>query len=124
MERPNYIRTSLKEYRLYVKNCNDKKPLKYSEWLKEREEIDKCCICGKVLFINGIRQKKLCYQLGLINKKILDDGCYADGYDSRVYICKSCFSRNNNEQIMEALWKDHERTKRITKQREKEEGVR
>ena len=37
MEKPTYIRASLKEYRLYVKTCNGKKPLKYSEWLKERE---------------------------------------------------------------------------------------
>ena len=83
-------------------------------------DVTKCCICDKVLFIDGKRQSKLCYQIGLIYKRILDDGCYADGSDARVYICKSCFSRSNNEQIMKALWKDHERTKRITKQREKE----
>ena len=81
---------------------------------------DNCCICGKVLFINGKRQTNLCYQLGLCRKRILKDGSYADGSDSRVFLCKSCFSRNNNEKIMKNLWKNHERAKKIRKMRGEE----
>ena len=82
--------------------------------------VDKCCICGKVLFINGKRQKKLCYQVGLIHKKILDNGCYADGSEAYAYICKSCFTRENNNLIMETLWNGYEYSEHIRKQREKE----
>lgn len=81
---------------------------------------DKCCVCDKVLFIDGERQTDLCYHLGLSRKRILKDGCYADGSECAVLICESCFSRNNNEAIMSAIWKGHERTKRIRKQRVKE----
>lgn len=87
---------------------------------KEVTDNDKCCICKKVLFINGERQDDLCYHLGLSRKRILKDGCYADGSECAVLICKSCFSRNNNELIMRAIWKGHERSKRIRKQRGKE----
>lgn len=76
-----------------------------------------CCICDKLLFVNGERQTNLCYQLGLQRKSVLEDGSYADSSDSSVFICKSCFSRNNNEGIMKALWKEHETTKRIRKAR-------
>lgn len=78
---------------------------------------DKCCICGKVLFIDGERQTELCYHIGLSRKRILKDGCYADGSECAILICKSCLSRNNNEAIMSAIWKGHERAKRIRKQR-------
>lgn len=84
---------------------------------EEITDNDKCCICGKVLFINGKRQTNLCYQLGLIRKRIIEDGRYADGSECAVLICKSCFSRKNNELIMRAIWKGHERAKRIRKQR-------
>ena len=87
---------------------------------KRITDNDKCCICEKVLFINGDRQTDLCYQLGLQRKRILKDGSYADGSDSRVFICKSCFSRNNNEKIMKALWKEHKITKKIRKARGEE----
>ena len=46
------------------------------EELLEVERItddDKCCICGKVLFIDGERQTELCYHLGLSRKRILKD---------------------------------------------------
>lgn len=84
---------------------------------KEITDNDKCCICGKVLFIKGKRQTNLCYQLGLSRKRIIEDGRYTDGSECAVLICKSCFSRNNNERIMRAIWKGHERAKRIRKQR-------
>lgn len=87
---------------------------------KEITDNDKCCICGKVLFINGKRQTNLCYHLGLSRKCILKDGCYADSSECSALICKSCFSRNNNELIMRAIWKGHERSKRIRKQRGEE----
>ena len=78
---------------------------------------DKCCICGKVLFIDGKRQTELCYHIGLSRKRILKDGCYADGSECAVLICESCFSRNNNELIMRAIWEGHERAKKLRKQR-------
>ena len=87
---------------------------------KEITDNDKCCICGKVLFINGKRQTNLCYLLGLSRKRILKDGCYADVSESGVFICKTCFSRKNNEKIMEILWKGHERAKKIRKMRGEE----
>lgn len=40
--------------------------------------------------------------------------------ECHVLICKSCFSRNNNELMMRAIWKGHERSKRIRKQRDEE----
>lgn len=86
---------------------------------EEITDNDKCCICGKVLFINGIRQTNLCYHLGLSRKRITKDG-YADNSECAVLICKSCFSRKNNELIMRAIWKGHERSKRIRKQRGEE----
>lgn len=82
--------------------------------------IETCCLCKKALFINGERQVDLCYQLGLYRKRILKDGSYADGSDSRIFICKACFTRNNNDIIMEALWKEHEITKQVRKARGEE----
>ena len=38
---------------------------------KEITDNDKCCICGKILFINGKRQTNLCYHLGLSRERIL-----------------------------------------------------
>lgn len=87
---------------------------------KEITDNDKCCICGKVLFINGKRQINLCYHLGLSRERILKNGWYGGNSESGVFICKSCFSRNNNELIMSAIWKGHERSKRIRKQRGEE----
>ena len=84
---------------------------------KEITDNDKCCICGKVLFINGKRQSDLCYHLGLSRKRIIEVDRYADNSECAVLICKSCFSRNNNELIMRAIWKGHEKVKRIRKQR-------
>lgn len=78
---------------------------------------DKCCICGKVLFIDGERQTNLCYHLGLQRKLVLKDGRYADSSECAVLICKSCFVWNNNEIIMSEIWKGHQRSKRIRKQR-------
>lgn len=74
-----------------------------------------CCICGKVLFIDGKRQTNLCYQIGIMRKRILENGNYADDSDCCAYICKSCFSRNNNDLIMKELWKGHELAKKIKK---------
>lgn len=85
---------------------------------EEVTDNDKCCACGKVLFIDGERQTELCYHLGLSRKRILKDGSYADGSECAVLICKSCFSRANNEVIMSAIWKGYERTKRIRSMRE------
>lgn len=87
---------------------------------KEITDNDKCCICGKVLFINGKRQTNLCYHLGLNREQVLKNGWYGGGSECGVHICKSCFSRNNNELIMRAIWKGHERSKRIRKQRGEE----
>lgn len=87
---------------------------------EEVTDDDKCCICGKALFIDGERQTDLCYHLGLSRKRILKDGCYADDSECAVLICESCFSKNNNELIMRAIWKGHERSKRIRKQRGEE----
>lgn len=81
---------------------------------------DKCCICGKVLFINGERQTNLCYRFGLLREFIKENGWCSVEIDSEVFICKSCFSRNNNESIMRAIWKGHERSKKIRKQRAEE----
>lgn len=76
---------------------------------------DNCCICGKKLFIDGKRQTDLCYGFYVVRKRILDNGNYADGTECGAYVCKSCFSRNNNDLIMKALWKGHERSKKIRK---------
>lgn len=84
------------------------------------EKKDCCCICNKILFINGKRQTDLCYEIGIMRKRILNDGQYSDGFDCCAYICKSCFSRHNNELIMKALWKGHEHSKRIRKARGEE----
>lgn len=82
---------------------------------------DKCCVCGKQLFDeNGKRLTNLCYQIGLMKKIIRKDGQYSDGSECAVYICKSCFSRNNNEKIMRAIWKGHEYAKKVRKQRGEE----
>ena len=86
----------------------------------EVTDNDKCCICGKVLFINGKRQTNLCYHLGLQRKLIRKNNNYTDCSECHVLICKSCFSRNNNELMMRAIWKGHERSKRIRKQRDEE----
>ena len=87
---------------------------------EEVTDNDKCCICGKVLFINGKRQTNLCYHLGLSRERILKNGWYGGNSECGVFICKSCFSRNNNELIMRAIWKGHERSKRIRKARGEE----
>lgn len=87
---------------------------------KEVPDKDKCCICKKVLFINGERQDDLCYHLGLSRKRIVEDGRYADGSECAVLICKSCFNKKNNELIMSGIWKGHKRSKRIRKQRGEE----
>lgn len=87
---------------------------------EEITDKDKCCICKKVLFINGERQTYLCYHLGLSRKRILKNGWYADCSECAVLICKSCFNKKNNEAIMRAIWKGHERSKRIRKQRGEE----
>lgn len=80
-------------------------------------DIVKCCVCGKVLFVSGERQTNLCYQIGIMRKRILENGDYADGSECSAHICKSCFSRGNNDLIMKALWKGHEEAKRIRKLR-------
>ena len=41
---------------------------------KKITDNDKCCICGKVLFINGKRQTNLCYHLGLNREQVLKNG--------------------------------------------------
>lgn len=82
--------------------------------------IEVCCLCKKELFINGDRQVDLCYQLGLYRKRILKDGSYADGSDSRVFICKDCFTRKHTQKIIKALWKEHEITEKIRKIRGEE----
>lgn len=82
--------------------------------------VTNCCICNKVLFIDGKRQTNLCYQIGIVRKRILKNGNYSDGSECGVYLCKSCFSRGNNELIMKALWKGHEVAKKIRKQRGEE----
>lgn len=69
---------------------------------------------------NGKRLINLCYQIGLMRKIIRKDGQYSDGSECAVYICKSCFSRNNNEKIMQAIWKGHEYAKKARKQRGEE----
>lgn len=66
---------------------------------------DKCCVCGKVLFIDGERQTDLCYHLGLSSKRVLRDGSYADNSKCSVLICQSCFNRDNNQVVMGAIWK-------------------
>lgn len=81
------------------------------------KETDNCCICGKTLFIDGKRQTDLCYEFFVVRKRILPDGRYSDGSDSAAAVCKSCFTRRNNEGIMQALWKLHERSKRIERGR-------
>ena len=82
---------------------------------------DKCCVCGKQLFDeNGKRLTNLCYQIGLMRKIIRKDEQYSDGSECAVYICKSCFSRNNNEKIMQTMWKGHEYAKKIRKSRGEE----
>lgn len=87
---------------------------------EEITDNDKCCVCGKVLFINGERQTNLCYHLGLTRELIKKNGWYGGGSESGVYICKSCFNKKNNELIMGVIWKGHERSKRIRKQRGEE----
>ena len=77
----------------------------------------KCCVCGKQLFYEkGKRLANLCYQIGLMRKIIRKDGQYSDGSECAVYICKSCFSRNNDEMIIKAIWKGHEYAKKVRKQ--------
>ena len=55
-----------------------------------------------------------------MRKIIRKDGQYSDGSECAVYICKSCFSSNNNEKIMRAIWKGHEYAKKVRKQRGEE----
>jgi hypothetical protein len=55
-----------------------------------------------------------------MRKTIRKDGQYSDGSECAAYICKSCFSRANNEKIMQTLWKGHEYAKKIRKQRGEE----
>ena len=55
-----------------------------------------------------------------MRKIIRKDGQYSDCSECAVYICKSCFSRNNNEKIMQIKWKGHEYAKKIRKQRGEE----
>lgn len=55
----------------------------------------------------------------ILKQFVQGKGC-ADGSECAVLICRSCFSRNNNERIMRAIWKGHERAKRIRKQRGEE----
>ncbi len=82
---------------------------------------DECCVCRKQLFDEeGKRLTNLCYQIGLMRKIIRKDGQYSDGSECAVYICKSCFSRNNNEKVMRTIWKGHEYAKKIRKQRGEE----
>ena len=82
---------------------------------------DKCCICGRQLFDEkGKRLTNLCYQIGIVRKTIRKDGQYSDGSECAAYICKSCFSRANNEKIMKILWKGHEHAKKVRKQRGEE----
>ena len=59
-------------------------------------------------------------KIGLMRKTIRKDGQYSDGSECAAYICKSCFSRANNEKIMRTLWKGHEYAKKIRKQRGEE----
>lgn len=81
---------------------------------------DSCCICGKQLFgEKGKRLTNLCYQIGVMRKRD-EDGWYADESECRAFICKSCFSRKNNEKIMQTIWKGHEYAKKIRKQRGEE----
>lgn len=82
---------------------------------------DKCCVCGKQLFgEHGERLTNLCYQIGLMRKTNFKDRQYSDGSECAAYICKSCFSRANNEKIMKTIWKGHEYAKKIRKQRGEE----
>lgn len=83
---------------------------------------DNCCICGKKLFNEkGDRLFKECFQLCLMSKHKYDNGMYSDKGEAVIIICKSCWSRNNNDSIMKALWKDKERNKKIEKKRQKEQ---
>ena len=71
----------------------------------------KCCICGRVVSLN--RETDLCYRFSLQREFINNNGCYCEENDSEVFVCKSCFSRNNNESIMRAIWKEHEHSKKV-----------
>lgn len=82
---------------------------------------DKCCVCGRQLFDEkGKRLTTLCYQIELMRKTIRKDGQYSDGSECAAYICKSCFSRDNDEKIMKTIWKGHKYAKKIRKQRGEE----
>ena len=65
-------------------------------------------------------QKRLCPnwkgELQLSRK----DGQYSDGSECAAYICKSCFSRDNDEKIMRTIWKGYKYAKKIRKQRGEE----
>ena len=73
-----------------------------------------CCVCGKVLFINGDRQDDLCYQFYLMKKKADKvTGRYTDIGDSRVFVCKDCFDRKHKTKIMNELFSEHDREEKI-----------
>lgn len=67
---------------------------------------DNCAVCGKLLFQNGKRLTNLCYFIGAGQRKINDNGWYADGTLGSVHICKECFSEKNKKKMIDALFKN------------------
>lgn len=65
---------------------------------------DVCAVCDKQLFQNGKRLTKLCYYIGVGQRKINDNGWYADGTLGGVHICKKCFSEKNKKKMINALF--------------------
>ena len=73
-----------------------------------------CCVCGKVLFINGDRQDDLCYQLCLVKKKADKvTKRYTDSGDSQVFGCMYCFDRKHKIKIMNELFSEHDKEEKI-----------
>ena len=70
----------------------------------EITERDKCCICGKVLFINGKRQTNCSYWFGAMKKYVQKNGWYGDGSMGDVLLCKDCYKEENKYKVMDALW--------------------
>lgn len=72
--------------------------------ISEIDDQEKCCICNKVLFINGKRQVNCSYWYGAMKKYINKNGWYGDGGMGGIKICLDCYKEENKYKIMDKLW--------------------
>lgn len=80
---------------------------------------DNCCVCNKPLFDErGKRLDSPIYQIGIVRKIIMDCGWNEDSSECCAYICKKCFTKKNNEKIMETLWSGHRHMNKVRRQKD------